>query len=309
MNWFAKALTFKALSVIPGGASLYRYLQIHVTKSIIATPGRVGMKVDIGVNYITWLNENGYPIEDLRKMRHLDLGSGWHPNIPILYSKMGMKGQVLADVAPLICARTFRESFEHVTALTADPGHAAHQWLHEDACRIPDSAETLEELLSLASIEYHAPYFEWAGSAGECIDIATCTQVLMHVERPILNDCFKMMFDVIKSGGLFMSNIHLFDIYSNSDPNITIYNHVRYSQAMWSGVVNSGLMPFNRYKAKDYREALEKAGFEIVEFDITHANTEQLAALRSIEIHPEFKERYTEEEIADTHLFFVARKP
>lgn len=309
MNWFTKALAFKTLSTIPRGNSFYRFLQKNVTKSIIATPDRVGMKVDIGMRYFEWLTAHGYNIERLRGLRHLDLGCGWHPNIPLLYSKMGMKNQVLTDVTYLMSARTFRESLGNVNLLTEDPKHPAHGLLQEGACRIPDSAESLDELLKLALMEYHAPYFDWAASAGECIDIATCTQVLMHVERPILNDCFKMMFDVIRPGGIFMSTVHLFDIYSNSDPKITIYNHLRYSQAFWSGRVNSDMMPFNRYKAKDYREALEGAGFEIIEFEIDRGTAKDLEALRSIQVHPEFIERYTEEELADTHLFFVARKP
>lgn len=309
MNWFAKALAFKAFSSIPGGNSFYRYLQTNWTKSIVATPARVGQKIDIGMRYLACLDKHGYTIEDIRKMRHLDLGCGWHPTIPILYSKMGLKGQVLTDLNYLIGTQTFRESLEFVNQLTADPEHPAHALLQESACQPPPANASLDELLAEAGMEYHAPYFEWARTAGPCIDLATCTQVLMHVERPILDDCFKIIFDLLTSGGIFMSTVHLFDIYSNSDPNITIYNHVRYSKSTWSNWVNSDMMPFNRYKARDYREALEGAGFEIVEFDIDHGTAEDLRALRSLKVHPEFGARYTEEELADKHLFFVARKP
>lgn len=309
MNWFAKALAFKALSSIPGGNSFYRYLQTNLTKSIVATPARVGQKIDIGMRYLACLDRHGFEIDDIRKMRHLDLGCGWHPTIPILYSKMGLRGQVLTDLNYLIGAQTFRESLEFVNSLTADPKHPGHSLLLESACLPPPANASLDQLLAHAGMEYHAPYFQWARTAGECIDLATCTQVLMHVERPIIDDCFKIIFDLLRSGGIFMSTVHLFDIYSNSDPNITIYNHVRYSKSVWSNLVNSDMMPFNRYKARDYREALEGAGFEIVEFDIDHGTSEDLRKLRSLKVHPEFSARYSEEELADKHLFFVARKP
>ncbi len=309
MKWLAKALAFKAFSSIPGGDSFYRYLQTNLTKSIVATPARVGQKVDIGMRYLAWLDQHGYTIDDLRKLRHLDLGCGWHPSIPILYSKMGMKGQVLTDVTYLICDQTFRESLELVNELTADPEHPAHHLLLESACQPPPANASLDEMLAHSGMEYHAPYFDWAKTAGEHIDLATCTQVLMHVERPILDDCFKIIFDVLHPGGIFMATVHLFDIYANSDPGITIYNHLKYSQQVWSTLVNSDLMTFNRFKARDYREALEGAGFEIVEFDIDHGTAEDLQTLRSLTVHPEFSARYTEEELADLHLFFVARKP
>ena len=309
MNWFAKALAFKTFSAIPGGNSIYRYIQANWTKSIVATPARVGQKIDIGMRYIEWLLKNHYKIDDVRKMRHLDLGCGWHPTIPVLYSKMGLKNQVLTDLTHLIDTQTFRESLEFVTQLTADSAHPAHHHLQESSGKALLANANLAELLAQAEMEYHAPYLDWAKSAGECIDFATCTQVLMHIERPILEDCFKIIFDLLRPGGIFMSTVHLYDIYSNSDRNISIYNHVRYSKRLWSNWVNSDMMPFNRYKARDYREALESAGFEIVELDIDPGTRDDLQALRSLKVHPEFSARYTEEELADKHLFFVARKP
>ena len=144
MNWFAKALAFKVFSAIPGGNSLYRYLQTNWTKSIVATPARVGQKIDIGMRYLAALENHGYSIDDIRKMRHLDLGCGWHPTIPILYSKMGLKGQVLTDLNYLIGAQTFRESLEFLNQLTADPGHPAHPLLLESACQPPPADASLE---------------------------------------------------------------------------------------------------------------------------------------------------------------------
>lgn len=309
MKWLAKALAFKAFSSIPGGDSFYRYIQTNVTKSIVATPTRVGQKIEIGMLYLSWLDQHGFAIHDVRKLRHMDLGCGWHPTIPILYSKMGLRGQVLTDVTSLITDQTFRASLELVNELTSNPAHPAHRLLLNGASQPLPADASIDELLAHGGMEYHAPYFEWAGTAGDQMDLATCTQVLMHVERPILDDCFKIIFDLLKSGGLFMSTVHLFDIYANSDPSITIYNHLKYSKQVWSKLVNSDIMPFNRYKARDYREALEGAGFEIAEFDIEHGTAEDLRTLRSLQVHPEFSARYTEEELADKHLFFVARKP
>lgn len=309
MKWLVKALAFKAFSFTPGGQSVYRYIQIHWTKSIVATAGRVAHKMDIGMRYLTWLMSHGYEMTTVRKLRHLDLGSGWHPTIPLLFSKIGMQGQVLTDVSPVMSDRTFRESLVFVNQLLADPKHPAHGFLQDGWDQQPSVDANFEELLEFSGMEYHAPYFEWANKTDRRFDLATCTQVLMHIERPNLDQLFQLIHGLLRPGGLFMSTVHLFDIYSNSDSRISIYNHLKYSKSMWSTVVNSDMMTFNRLKSRDYREALEGAGFEIVEFEINHGGPDDLRSLRSVKVHPEFTERYSEEELAEKHLFLVVRKP
>ena len=309
MKWLAKAVAFKAFSSIPGGSKLYRHAQTHWTKSIVATPERVGQKMEIGMSYLSWLFDHGHDLERIRDLRHLDLGCGWHPSIPLMYSRIGLRRQVLTDVTHLMCMQTFRESEVLVDRLLSARDHSAHDLLRADAEPAGRALASLDDLLASNDMEYHAPYFDWVSTAGQSMDLATCTQVLMHIERPILDEVFKAVHGLLKAGGLFMSTVHLFDIYSNSDRRISIYNHLRYSKGLWSKLVNSDMMTFNRFKARDYREALEAAGFEIVAFEIEHGGPDDLRALRAVKVHPEFAARYSEEELADKHLFFVARKP
>ena len=90
-------------------------------------------------------------------------------------------------------------------------------------------------------------------------------------------------------------------------PGLSKYNHLRYSPETWERWVNSPLMAFNRFKARDYRELLAETKFEIVRFDVEQGTTQDLAELDRIPIDPSFS-RYSKEELAATHLFFVARK-
>lgn len=309
MKWLSKALVFKALSTIPGGNSIYRHAQSHLTKSIVATPIRVAQKIDIGIQYLSWLMNHDYDAEAIRSLRHLDLGCGWHPTIPVLYSALGLRRQILTDVYPLLTSQTFHESVNFVNQHLKDYKDMPVGFLFEKIVQTLPSNTTLNEQLNHCGMEYIAPYSEWGKETDTRVDLVTCTQVLMHIERPILDQVFKLVYDLLTPGGLFMNTVHLFDIYSNSDSRISIYNHLKYSKNTWSHLVNSEMMTFNRYKARDYREALEGAGFEIIDFDIDHGDADDLRTLRSIKIHPEFTARYSEEELADKHLFFVVRKP
>ena len=308
MNWFAKALAFKALSSIPGGTALYRHAQWNWTKSIVATPQRVGQKINVGLGYIQWLLDHGHSLDQIRGMRHLDLGAGWHPTIPLLFRRIGLRDQVLADVSPLLTHSTFVDALRITRSLLDSDDHPSRSMLEAGDFPTAAAGADLTRLLSDFSMSYEAPYFDWTRGAGEVIDLVTCTQVLMHVERPVLDDCFKLMHGVLKPGGIFMAPVHLFDIYSNSDPRISIYNHLRYSRKFWKSVVSSDMMTFNRLKSPDYRDALESAGFEILTFDIEKGNKDELRMLNTLDIHPEFSSRYSESELSEKHLFVVARK-
>jgi hypothetical protein len=67
-------------------------------------------------------------------------------------------------------------------------------------------------------------------------------------------------------------------------------------------------MSFNRLKAPEYREMLEKAGFEVVQFEVEPATAEDFKELDRIKVAACFQ-RFSREELAARHLFFVARKP
>lgn len=309
MNWVTKALVFKALSALPGGASLYRYAQWNWTNSIVATHERVSQKLDVGIGYINWLLGHGYTLERIRGMRHMDLGSGWHPTIPLMFSRMGLRDQVLVDINPLTTYDTLRDAAILVNELVENPAHRVNRLLIEQQVSAPPEKGELQPLLDRFSMEYHAPYLEWASTTESRFNLVTCTQVLMHIDRPLLDDIFKIVHGLLKPGGLFMVPVHLFDIYSNSDPNISIYNHLRYSKSFWRTVASSDIMSFNRLKSPDFRDALEGAGFEIEEFRIDYGSPNDLESLRALNIHPEFSTRYTKEELSETHLFFVARRP
>ena len=161
--------------------------------------------------------------------------------------------------------------------------------------------------LDRVGISYHAPYAEFFPKLAGQVDFVTSTQVLLHIPREPLRWCFEQIHKSLKPGGLFLATIHLRDLYADADKSISDYNHLRYSVDEWENRINSPLMSYNRFKAKDYRELLEEAGFELPVFEVEQGTEAHLKELDRIPIDPFFK-RYTREELAARHLFFIARK-
>ena len=305
MNWLAKAAAYKILSALPGGAALYRYSQERITKSLAPTGDRVRQKIQVGLEYFNWLSNKGM-VGRLVEGVHLDFGAGWHPTIPLLYYCLGTKRQHLLDVAVNLDRSMLEQTIKAFLAMVSDA-----QWPERPKLeRLPAPLEDLDwrTYLGRLGIYYHAPYQDAFAALAGGIDVVTSTQVLLYVPRSVLPGCFSQIYASLKPGGVFMATVYLRDILTgNPDSSVDKYNQLKYSPETWERWINSSIMQFNRFKARDYRELLEKAGFELAHFEAEPPTAADYAELDRIRIARCF-ERYTREELAARALFFVAQK-
>ena len=302
MNWLVKVAAFKCLSTMPGGKRLYRFSQERFTKSLVPTRDRVGQKIGVGLQYLEWLAANGC-VDRLLRGAHLDFGTGWHPTIPLLFYSLGCDRQFLFDVASWLDAPMIASTRETFLSIVEDP-----KWAHRSKVKrlpaAPDGTDWRAYLGSLG-MSYHAPYFDAFPSVRESLDVVTSTQVLIYIPREPLVQCFKSLHQSLKSGGLLLATVYLKDLYADMDRSISKYNHLRYSPETWKRWFCSPLSSFNRFKARDYREALEAAGFRIRHFEVEGPTADDLKELEAIPVHPSFN-RFTKEELGAKNLFFVA---
>lgn len=305
MNWLVKVACFKLLSGMPGGASFYRYCQEHVTHSLVPNRPRVEQKINIGLQYWKWLEAHDFSSRLLQGV-HLDFGTGWHPTIPLLFYSMGAREQYLFDVVPVMNSEMFLETVRTFRAVVTDP-----DWPHRQLLpRLPPDPVSdlipLEKQLGSMGMSYHAPYERKFGELSCAVDVVTSTQVLLHIPRGIMLQCFQRIYASLKSGGKFLATVYLKDLYAYVG-GTSQYNHLKFSPEIWNGWINSPLMSFNRFKAPDYRELLEEAGFRIVHFEVDGPSESDMHELERIPVHASFN-RYSREELGAKNLFFVAEK-
>lgn len=303
MRWILKVAAFKLLGLVPEGNITYRFVQENITRSLRVTEGRVLQKIQVGMEYLDSI-EQILEDTDFRQITHVDIGAGWMPTIPLLFYSTGFDHQLLLDIHRNLDARTVSDVVCRFRQLVSKEKN------FKGRCKrlppIVEASETLESYLTRIGIRYVAPYGENDLLSDRSFKIITCTQVLLHLSKHQLRSLFQVISSALKSGGLFLAPIHLYDIYSDFDKSLSPYNKWKYSDFVWEKMINSKMMTFNRLTTSEYRQLLEKSGLEIIKYDVAEPTASDLQQFRRIKVHKQFSS-VPETELAAKYLFFAAR--
>jgi len=305
-KWHLKCLLYRVLSLFPDRSRLYFWIQQRVTKSIVPTVTRVRMKLGVALDYWEWLQANNR-LDAATSGLHLDLGAGWKPVIPLAFYSFGISRQVLVDIEPVMRPETVRKSIEILDrVLRTDAEQRGIRVL-----KTPEAnalTGSTHDMLQSLGMKYLAPYTTSDLSVLDgAVSLATCTQVLLHLDKPILAEVFSGVYKALRPGGLFMATVHLKPLYIGLELARNDIDHLRYSPERWRAF-GSPLMYYTRLKAPDYRKLLEATGFLLAAFEVTPGTSDDLQRLQRADIHPCFA-GYTPEDLVARHLFFVAEKP
>ena len=302
MNWFLKCMAFQVIARVPGGQSLYHGAQRRLTGSTRQTEGRLLGKIGQTLEYWKWLAAN-IPAARLAAATHLELGSGWLPSVPVTCHALGIPRQFLVDIAPHMPPEAVVETVEIFRTVAP---RADFKFTRLPA--VPPRGQSLAATLEPLGMVYAAPYDELAGRIAGQVDFITATQMLYHLDITTLQAVLATVFRLLKPGGHFLAQQHMRQPIDSLDSPVSPFYSLRYSEWFWEKFVKSPMVWYNRLKARDYRMALENAGFAVAHFEVEPGRSEDFALLDRGKIHPMFA-RYTREELAARGLFFVARKP
>lgn len=241
--------------------------------------------------------------------RLMEIGTGWHPALPICFVLAGARSITTFDLARLLSeSLTFQllDSLEQYIPKIADLGGKSpatvRARLHEFRL-----LKSLGELLDKSGIEYFAPVDARAtGLEAGSIDLVYSNSVLEHVPRKALPGLMEKCFRVLKPGGLALHNVACGDHYANFDKSISHVNFLQYGEREWN-LWNNPIQYQNRMRAQEFVDLAIQAGFEVISKK-TYIQPNTLEALASMRIAPEF-DRFSRDEIAETTVDFIGRKP
>jgi len=259
-----------------------------------------------GIGQVQWLRS----VLPLGSSTVLEMGSGWQPMIPILFSLAGTARVLVTDLSRLCTPQTFQAALH---SLRQDKQLiiqelAVDEKTFDEATRW-DPASRLEDAFKRLRLEYHAPCDSTNLPFPEAsIDAVTSRAVLEHIPPEIIARIFKDTFRVLKRGGYACHLVDNSDHWQHRDASISKLNFLRYSDSTFGLTCLHPLNYQNRLRHPEYVEMLVKAGFKIVREEPI-VDPEALRDLKSLPLAQRFQ-GFREQDLATlTSLVLAVKEP
>lgn len=291
-HWLLKAGTQKVISWLPRSDSLNYVFQRHVTKTARLRPAWFDHKIDQAARHLRNWKSSQYEVpQQVKRLgttgsgkdswtearqrgqphRAMELGTGWHPVVPLALALAGVDEVLSIDRSSLVRAANV-SAVLRMFIEAADDGRLAERC----TVRRPDRLEIMRSLASEAEVA--AARLAGLGVAflvGDArgtdlppasINLFTSNNTLEHIPPEVLLDILAESRRLAAPGAVLSHFVDLSDHYSHFDGSLSPYNFLRYSDSQWR-LLNNRLVFQNRLRVAGYRQLFSAAGLDLVDED------------------------------------------
>jgi SAM-dependent methyltransferase len=309
MKWTTKAFIQRILSHSQFGEPLYYLGQRYVGGFRHFT---IEDKLWQGMRLLECVAANGVTIEGIRTV---EIGTGWSPIIPLLFSLNGQRECHTYDTARLLknslvikAVKEFRSSGQSVLIGREDATRCERFEMRKQMLQKQINAKSsASEILESCGIYYHAPSNAAStGLADGSVDLLYSNAVLEHVPESEIHRLFAEAHRILHPGGYMVHLIDLNDHFSYSDPEISTINFLQFSEESFARY-NSQFTYQNRLRAPAWHRIFLDHGFEITSWQ-ARVDEKVLQRLPLINLHKSFKQ-FSAEELCTSLICVLARRP
>jgi hypothetical protein len=253
INWRLKATAFRAFDVLPAGSTIYYLAQRHVTHTLPV--GHAALSSQVGVAESQWRSLRAYYRGDIGSARLFEFGAGWDLFNNLVQWCYGINYQLVIDIARWARTDQINHAIRYLQA------HPPPRSIRTPEVLMADPFE--RRLREHYGIEYVAPCDarQLPVGRGE-IDLISTTSVLEHIPPTTLVDIMHECHRISSEHTVSSHVIDYTDHYANTDPSISIYNFLRFTDAQWARF-NPRLHYQNRLRHFEYRPLFREARFDV----------------------------------------------
>lgn len=303
-KWVLKAVVQKAISFLPYKHRINFLFQKYVTKGVNLTEPYFEDRLTHYKHHSQFQKKYKGTLQGISV---LELGTGWHPVVPIGFFLSGADQIYTVDISRLTDRQKVLDTIELFLQYQKDG-------------RLTEFCEALpERLKKLEAIIQQQADYDWEALSralrlnylvvdarqlpleADSIDLITSNNTFEHVYAEVLKDILLSFKRIVKPDGLMSHFIDMSDHFAHLDPSITIYNFLQFSEAQWARIDNS-IQPQNRWRIPQFRTLYTELGIPVTE---EQNRVGDLEALQGVAIHPSF-ERFSFEELAVSHSYLVS---
>jgi SAM-dependent methyltransferase len=302
MRWQTKCVIDSAKALLPFQAQLRR-IKDGITP-YRPSPHIDGHTIAQGLKQIDWVGR----AVPLRGASVLEIGSGWQPMIPLLFSLAGAARVLMTDqnvllrpgtMAAAVASLRVRKA-EIAAALSVDPQVVDH------ALR-DDHGISLRDRLTELRLEYLAPCdCRNLNLDSESLDVITSRACLEHVPPEVIKDILSESYRLLRPGGVSCHLIDHSDHWEHRDKTLTPVNFLKYSDSIFRWTYINSLNYQNRLRHSQYLDMLQAAGMRLLR-EQHEVDERSLRALEHMPLAVRFR-GFASEDLATVESMFLSIK-
>lgn len=257
-----------------------------------------------GIKQVQWVRQTIH----LEGATVLEIGSGWEPLIPMIYSLAGASKVLLTALNVLLRPDTFAGALaclrQHKESLVRELG--IDRSLLEYALR-DNPSMSMEARLEELRMVYMAPCdCRDLPLPSGLVDVVTSRACLEHVPPDVIEGIFQESFRVLCSGGVTCHVVDHSDHWEHYDKSITRVNFLKFSESFWKWTHINPLNYQDRLRHPEYVDMLRRAGLRLLK-ETHRVDEASLRALSKMRLAKRF-ERFTPEDLASLDSWLLAAK-
>jgi Methyltransferase domain len=303
-HWLLKAGTQKVISWLPRSDSVNYAFQRNVTRTAQLRPEWFNHKLDQAARHLRNWSVAGH---DDPPRRLMELGTGWHPVVPVALALAGVDEVVSVDRSSLVRAANVG-SVLRMFGEANDDGRLRRRLtiLRPDRLDIVRSLAADPEVAPARLVDAGVTFLvrdaRNTGLPDDSINLFTSNNTFEHIPPNVLLDILVEMRRLAAPHAVLSHFVDLSDHYSHFDRSLSPYNFLRYSEPQWR-LLNNRIVFQNRLRVSSYRRLFRAAGLELVdEEDHTPQPVPDIRELRL----PAALRSQPAEEVLVTHAWFTA---
>jgi SAM-dependent methyltransferase len=302
MRWQTKWLIDSAKGVLPFQKQLRRIKDRMVPYG--SNPRFDEQTIRQGLRQVECINN----VLPLRGAKVLEVGSGWQPMIPVLFSLAGASCVFLTDLNVLLRPASFDAALRSLRlhselikeALKLDTQRLDH------ALRV-DPALSMQQRLAELRLVYLAPCdCRHLQLPANSVDVITSNACLEHVPPEVIKDIFRESNRLLRPGGVVCHIVDPSDHWEHQDKRLTRVNFLKYSDRVFRWTYINSLHYQNRLRHSEYLDILRQTGFRLVREE-HEVDQPSLHALAHMPVATRFR-RFSREDLATVESLLLGVK-
>jgi SAM-dependent methyltransferase len=302
MNWKLRCAINTCKALVPFHERLRQWKRM---RAYAGDAHNEQQTIDQGLLQIEWISGE----IQLAAANVLEVGTGWEPLIPILFSLAGARRIYTCDLNRLCAISTFEAALASIRRHREQIQQRLHLTSMEfDAALDLDHSTGLEAALEKLRITYLAPCdCRNVPLDSESLDVVTSRAVLEHIPPGIIAGIYTDSFRLLRRGGVMCHIVDNSDHWQHVDRSISRVNFLKFPDWKFRWTCVNGLDYQNRLRHSEHVGLMTGAGFEVLreERDVDAGSIE---ALRTLQVAPRFK-RFSAEDLAVLTSTLLVRKP